>query len=373
MEIKVNTKSLIEEIGYALSVVEQKSTLPILSHFLLSASENGCEIAASDLEVTFRGKIVDAEMIKEGAITVTAKSFSQIIRGFSHSEELCLKLTDERKLSVKPVEGKAEYFLNTLPAEDFPRLIEPSEKGFSLPLDTYKEMVKEVLVSVGGEDTRFSVNGVLFIIEPQTLTMVSTDSHRLSFSSRKFDLDIDNQQRFLVPKKVLYETLKFNQSGEIDISVKDSQIFFKSGNILLYSRLKDTKFPAYERVIPTDVPVTAVFDRMKMLETLKRISNVCDVKTKAIYFDFKSDGLINLETKNEEGDKGEETFVCDSYSGNEVKLALNGDYFIEFLSSINDEKVQIKMKNTESQCLFEPVREDDKSVCKNVSMPLRTE
>lgn len=373
MELKVKTKILIEEIGYALSVVEQKSTLPILSHFLLNAASEGCEIAASDLEVTFRGKMSNSEVIKEGAITVTAKSFAQIIRGFSDSDELYIKLTDERKLSVKPIDQKAEYFLNTLPAEDFPRLIEPSEKSFSLPIDFYKQIVKEVLVSVGVEDTRFSINGVLFIVEPQQIIMVSTDSHRLSFSSRKVDLNIEGQQRFLVPKKVLQETLKFSQSDTINISAKDSQIFFKSGDILLYSRLKDMKFPAYERVIPTDVPITAIFDRVEMLETLKRISNVSDVKTKAIYFNFKSDGSVHLETRNEEGDKGEEFITCESYTGDEVKLTLNGNYFIDFLSSITDEKVQIKMKNSESQCLFEPVREENEGVCKNVAMPLRTE
>lgn len=373
MEIKLNTKSLIEEIGYALSVVEPKSTLPILSHFLINATEAGCEIAASDLEVTFRGKIANSEVIKEGAITVGAKSFSQIIRGFSQSNELNLRVTEDRKLLVKPLSDNAEYFLNTLPAEDFPRLIEPSEKGFLIPMEVYKEMVKEVLVSVGGEDTRFSVSGVLFIIEPKTLTMVSTDSHRLSYSTRKFELDTESQQRFLVPKKVLHETLKFSQSDTIYVSVKDSQIFFKSGEILIYSRLKDTKFPAYERVIPTDVPINAVVNRVKMLEKLKRILNVSDLKTKAIYFYFKNDGSVKLETKNDQGDKGEESFVCDSFAGEDVKLALNGDYLIDFLTSITDDKVQIKMKNSESQCLFEPLREESKGICKNVSMPLRTE
>ncbi|MCX7830255.1 MAG: hypothetical protein N2445_04270 [Acidobacteria bacterium] len=125
--------------------------------------------------------------------------------------------------------------------------------------------------------------------------------------------------------------------------------------------------------MPSDVPISAVFDRIGMLETLKRISNVSDVKTKAVYFSFKADGSIHIETRNEEGDKGEEFFTCESYTGDEVKLSLNGDYFIDFLSSVPDEKVQIKMKNSESQCLFEPVREDDSSVCKNVAMPLRTE
>lgn len=372
MELKVRTKSLIEEVVYALSIVEQKSTLPILSHFLLNCSSGGCELAASDLEVTYRGKI-EAEIIKEGAITVPAKSFAQIIRGFSNSSELILKLNDDRKLSVRPLDKKAEYFLNTLPSEDFPRLIDPPEKGFSIPLSIYKEMIKEVLVSIGLEDDRFSVSGVLFVVEPNCLTMVSTDSHRLSYSSRKIEIPSENQFRILIPKKVLQETLKFSEPDTIHIFTKDSQIFFKSGEIVLYSRLKDAKFPAYEKVIPVDVPITAVLKRENFLESLKRISNVADVKTKAVHLHFDSEGTVQIETRNEEGDKGEEFITCDSYNGEDIKLLLNCDYMLDFLTSISDERIQLKIKNKESQCLFEPLREEEKGICKNVVMPLRAD
>ena len=369
MELKVRTKSLIEEVVYALSIVEQKSTFPILSHFLLNSSSGVCELAASDLEVTYRGKI-EAEVIKGEAITVPAKSFAQIIRGFNNSNELLLKLNAERRLSVKPLDKKAEYFLNTLPAEDFPRLIDPPEKGFFLPLSIYKEMVKEVLVSIGLEDDRFSVSGVLFVVEPNSLIMVSTDSHRLSYSSRKIEISNENQFRILIPRKVLQETLKFNKSDLIHIFTKDSHIFFKSGDILLYSRLKDAKFPAYEKVIPTDVPITAVIKRENFLESLKRISNVADIKTKAVHLHFNSEGTIQIETRNEEGDKGEEFITCDSYNGEDIKLLLNCNYMLDFLTSIHDE---LKIKDRESQCLFEPLREEDKGICKNVVMPLRAD
>ena len=373
MELKVGTKNLATEIGYAISVVEHKSTIPILSHLFLQASDGALEIAATDLEVTFKSRI-PCEVLKEGGITVPAKSFAQITRGFLDSDELTVRITEERKLSVIPASKKSEYFLNTLPVEDFPRLITHQEKGFSVPLDIFKKMVKEVFVSIGPEDSRFSISGVLFMVEPKSLTMVSTDSHRLSYSSRNLEIPVENQLRILVPKKILAESLKFEGSGDLKILVKDNQIFLSSLERVLYSRLKDVKFPAWEKVIPKDVPVTATLNREGFLEMLKRISYVSDSKTRAVSFEFKKEGTVRIETRNEEGDTGNESYACDSYAGEDVKVTLNCDYLADYFSAVQDDVVTIKMKDSETQCLIESVRQDQGGgVCINVIMPLRTE
>lgn len=372
MEVKVKSKELNTEIGYAVSIIEQKVTIPILSHISLKSEKNFLEIASTDLDVTFKTKI-PCETIVEGGIAVNSKNLSPVIKGFLEDGELMLKLTPERKLKISALQRKADYLFNTLPQEDFPRLLEPEEKGITLPYEVFRGMVKEALVSTGKEDTRFSVVGLLFVLEKNKLTMVSTDSHRLSVSSRVCDFNVENTIRVIVPKKVLLEALKLEKSETINIFIKDSQIFFLSGDRILYSRLKDFKFPAYEKVIPNDVTNVATVDKTKFVEVINRLLYLADAESRGIYIDIKKEGTMHLEARNESGEGGEEIFEVLSYSGEDVRVALNGEYLLEFCSSIGDEKILIKLKDTSSQCLLEAFREQSENICQNVVMPLRIE
>jgi DNA polymerase III subunit beta len=373
MELRVETKSIVNELNHAVSIVESKGTIPILAHLLLKAQDGYLEIDATDLEVTFRSRI-PADIKKDGGITVDAKSFSQLVRGFSSAKELILKITDDRKLFVQPFGEKPEYLFSTLPEEDFPRLLEPEGEGsFTLPISIFKQTLSEALTSAGTDESRFSIRGALFVIDKKSLAMVSTDAHRLTFTKRNIDINIENPLRVLVPRKTLQEAQKIDGNEDIKILIKDNHIFFESGTRILYSRLMDANFPAYEKVIPKDCNKTVIVKRVELLEKLRRISFFSDVKTRAINFEFKKEGVIHMDTRNEKGDTGIELFNCDSYEGEDVKITFNSQYLIEFLSAVEDEKVSLKLKNFDCQCLIEPVREKAEGECMNVLMPLRVD
>lgn len=374
MELKVRSIDLFSEVNFAVSNVEQKVTIPILSHILIKGEKNILEIASTDLDVTFKSK-VPCETIVEGGVAVPAKSFAQIVRGFSNDEEFYIKMTPERKLKIMTTseEKRAEYTINTLPQEDYPRLLEPEQAGFSIPVSTFKSMVKEALVSTGREDTRFSVVGVLFIFEKNCLTMVSTDSHRLSFSKRNLNIDVEEPIRVIVPRKVLLEAVKLESSDTVNIFIKDSHIFFLAGQRILYSRLKDVKFPAFEKVIPKDLPNVLTFKREKMVSAAKRLLYFANLTSKAIYLKINKDGLIHLFTRNESGEIGEEYIQADEYIGEDIEIGLNCEFLIDFLSSIPDEMVVLRLKDVNVQCLLEAKRLDSEGVSLNVIMPLRIE
>jgi DNA polymerase III subunit beta len=373
MELRVETKSIVNELNHAVSIVETKGTIPILAHLLLKAQDGYLEIDATDLEVTFRTRI-PAVVAAPGGITVDAKSFAQLVRGFSGTKELVLKTTDDRKLFVQPFGEKPEYFFSTLPEEDYPRLLEAAGDGsFFLPISMFRKILSEALTSAGSDESRFSIRGALLMIDKKSLSMVSTDAHRLTFTKRNLDIEIENPLRVLVPRKTLQEAQKIDGNEDIKILIKDNHIFFESGTRILYSRLMDANFPAYEKVIPKDSNKTVMVKRLELLEKLRRISFFSDVKTRAVNFEFKKDGVVHIDTRNEKGDTGIEFFNCDSYEGEEVKITFNGQYLIDFLSAIEDEAVSIKLKDFDCQCLIEPVRDKTEGECMNVLMPLRVD
>ena len=373
MELKVETKSIVSELNHAVSIVETKGTIPILAHLLLKAQDGYLEIDATDLEVTFRSR-VPAVVTEPGGITVDAKSFSQLVRGFSGAKELLLKTTEDRKLFVQPVGEKPEYFFSTLPEEDYPRLLEASGEGsFTLPISSFRKILSEVLTSAGSDESRFSIRGALMIIDQKSLAMVSTDAHRLTFTKRNMEIGVANPLRVLVPKKTLQEAQKIDGSEDIRILIKDNHIFFESGNRVLYSRLMDANFPAYEKVIPKDSNKVVTIKRAELMEKLRRILFFSDIKTRAVNFEFRKDGMIQMDTRNDKGDTGIEKFNGESYEGEEVKIAFNGQYLIDFLNAIEDETVLLKLKDFDCQCLIEPVRDKAEGECMNVLMPLRVD
>jgi DNA polymerase III subunit beta len=373
MDIRVEARALQNELNLALGIVESKATIPILSNLLLRAEDGHVELAATDLEVTLRTHC-PAEILEPGGITVPAKKFGAIVRAFLNQQTpLSIKTTSDGKLFLQPVGGRQEYHLQTLPEEDFPTLLELKDaQRIKLPAKAFKRSILEALVSVGLEDNRFSVRGGLLHLEPEGVTVVSTDSHRLTFTRFSQALDVQSPMRVLVPRKTLVEFLKLEDGEEVSLSFKDNNVFLEMGNRLLYSRLMDATFPAYEKVLPQDTDKRAVLDRPSLLERLKRVSMVAEAKTRAVTLAFDPGGNVELLVRNQEtGDEGREYVACESYEGESVSMVFNVDNLVDFLSASDSQQVAVSMRDGHYQALFQPVRDEAEGVHKYVVMPLR--
>ncbi|MGA9751386.1 MAG: DNA polymerase III subunit beta [Acidobacteriota bacterium] len=373
MDIRVDARALQSELNLALGIVESKATIPILSNLLLKAEGDHVELAATDLEVTLRTRC-PAEVVSPGGITVPARKFGSIVRAFATSDApLSLKTTAEGKLFLQPVGGRQEYHLQTLPEEDYPTLLDAGEaQQLKIPTSVFKRCISEVLVSVGMEDNRFSVRGGLLILEPDQLTMVSTDSHRLTYSQWNGPLAVEKPLRVLIPRKTLTEFLKLEDADGVTLAFRDNHIFLEMGRRFLYSRLMDTTFPAYEKVLPAESDKKAVLSRMALLERLKRVSMVAESKTRAVSVAFDPAGTLEVMVRNQEtGDEGREYLTSETYEGEAIGIVFNVDYLIDFLTVSDAEKIVMAMKDPYYQVLFQPLRGEGESIHKYVVMPLR--
>ena len=373
MDIRVDARALQAELTLALGIVETKATIPILSNLLLRAEGNHLELAATDLEVTLRTRC-PAEVSEAGAITVPAKLFGSIVRAFSGQQApLSIRSTPERKLFLQPEGGKQQYLLQTLPEEDYPALL-PMDDGetVQLPSEVLRERVTEALVSVGLDDNRYSIRGGLMILEPGQLALVSTDSHRLTYTHWKGELGVTTARRALIPRKTLAEFLKLGDGDTVTLSFKDNHVFFERGGRILYSRLMDTTFPAWERVIPSDLDKRAVVSRADLLERLKRVAMVAEAKTRAVTLAFDPAGTLEVLARNQEtGDEGKEYLGCENFEGEAVTICFNVDFLIDFLGTVSSEKVAMTMKDGNYQAILSPEPLGEERAHKYVVMPLR--
>jgi len=373
MEIRVEAKPLLAELNLALSIVETKATIPILSNLLLRAQGDYLELAATDLEVTLRTRC-PAEVVEPGAITVPARKFGAIVRAFlGEDAPLSIKTTPDRKLFIQPVGKRNEYNLQTLPEEDFPTLLDPSSEAVrEMDAVAVKRCIEDVLVSSGSEDSRFSVRGALMVLEPEQLVMVSTDSHRLTFTSFPAKTGVEASVRVLVPKKTLTELQKLEGQEALKMRIRDNHVFFELGPRLLYSRLMDTSFPAYEKVLNPATDKVALVKRTSLLEKLRRVAMVADSKNRAVVLAFDPTGTLEISVRNQEtGDEGREYETLERFEGEAVSIGFTVEFLIEFLAVTTAEQVTLKMSDSEHQTLLEPVRAEGAGSHKYVVMPLR--
>src|SRR2546425_4902668 len=204
MELVVRKNDLLRELQLFQGIVERKNTIPILANVLMDAKADHVSLLATDLEVGLRSKCA-ATVAKTGSVTLPAKKFYEIVKSLPDTAEI--RIADD-KGGVKIDADQFQSRMQTLPREDFPSLPEPGGAATAaLPRSAVKEMVAKTQFAITGEDTRYFLNGALFVLRPSEMSLVATDGHRLALVSMARDSGANSadENRAILPKKTLGE------------------------------------------------------------------------------------------------------------------------------------------------------------------------
>ena len=176
MELVVRKNDLLRELQLFQGIVERKNTIPILANVLMDAKGDEVRFLATDLEVGLRSQC-DATVTKPGSLTLPAKKFYEIVRSLPETD---IRISED-KGGVKVAADRFDSRMQTLPKEDFPTLPDSwRTTGARLPRASIKEMVTKTQFAITGEDTRYFLNGALFVLRPDSMSLVATDGHRLA-------------------------------------------------------------------------------------------------------------------------------------------------------------------------------------------------
>src|SRR5262245_54177803 len=206
MELVVRKTDLLRELQLFQGIVERKNTIPILANVLIEATGDEVKFLATDLEVGLRSRCT-ASVAKGGALTLPAKKLFEIVKALPETDVRI----EEDKNGVKVAADRFDSRMQTLPREDFPTLPEATGTvSATLPRDVLKQMVGKTQFAITGEDTRYFLNGALFILRPDSMSLVSTDGHRLALvtvprEKGKGKKDEGDEVRVILPRKTLLE------------------------------------------------------------------------------------------------------------------------------------------------------------------------
>jgi DNA polymerase-3 subunit beta len=365
MELVVRKTDLLRELQLFQGIVERKNTIPILANVLLEANGSEVKMLATDLEVGLRSKC-PATVSKSGSLTLPAKKLYEIVKALPETDVRI----EEDKGGVKVAADRFDSRMQTLPREDFPTLPESSGSfNATLPREALRQMISKTQFAITGEDTRYFLNGALFLLRPESLGLVSTDGHRLAHIVVSRDAAKDDgkrspkvakvdgdEVRVILPRKTLLELgrlLAEGGDGDIQYERGENHLFFGVGERLLISRMIDGQFPAFERVIPKNNDKHVEFDRDRLTSAVKRVALLSNERSRAVKFQIDK-GRVEIASSSPEFGEAKETLMVD-YAAAPVTICFNAQYVLDFLAVVETDTVSLDFKDEMSQAVLKPV------------------
>ena len=371
MELTVRKTDLLPELQLFQGIAERKNTIPILANVLIEASGDGSvHLLATDLEVGLRSQCV-ASVAKEGSLTIPAKKLYEIVRALPETD---IRIKKGAQGSVKISADHFNSRMQTLPREDFPTLpkIPDGLSPVSLPRAGLREMVTKTQFAITGEDTRYFLNGALFVLQPGKMQLVATDGHRLALVTTTRDKikgEAEDVQAIL-PKKTLSELSRLLTYGNTDVHyiAEENHLFFNVDGRQLISRVIDAQFPAYERVVPKSNDKVIEFERDRLTSAIKRVALLSSERSRAVKLQIGKNH-VDITSSSPEVGEATETLAIE-YAGDDVEICFNAQYVLDFLSVADSDGVQLHLKDEMSQAVMTPV-ESNGCDYTYVIMPMR--
>ncbi len=331
-------------------IVERRHTLPILSNVLLERGDEALTLLATDLEIQVCCKAPLGAPAASSTITTSARKLQDILRALPADAKVTLESTANR-LQLKS--GRSRFTLQTLPAEDFPRLSPGSDAigELILPQRTLRSLLLLVQYAMAQQDIRYYLNGLLLSVEGSELRVVATDGHRLAFASASLESEHPRHE-VVLPRKAVLELSKLltDTDSPVRIALLGNQVRFNFGEVELFTKIVDGKFPDYGRVIPTGHPNIINVDRLILLQALQRTAILSNDKFRGVRWVLTKDSL-RVSCTNTEQEEAQEELELD-YSGAAIDIGFNVNYLLDVLTALSGSQVTCAFGDASSSVLM---------------------
>jgi DNA polymerase-3 subunit beta len=370
-EVVINKSDLLKELSITQGVVERKSTVPILSSFLLEAVQNHLLITATDLEVSLR-TFCAAGVKSAGSCTIPARKFYEYVRLLKDGE-LTIKLLENHWVQIRS--GRSNTKMVGMARANFPTLpLFPAHATIKLPAAVLRTMISRTIFAICQEESRYMLNGALLILKPETMTMVATDGHRLAHIEAKCKTTMEGEMRVLIPRKTLAEINSLLNPVEIetiDFARDDSSLFFRIGSRLLTCRQLSGRFPNYEAVMPRDLNSSLTVSGDDLSRAIQRVSQFSDERSNAVRLKVDQHQLRVFSSNVETGES--EEILETVYKGDPMTMGFNARDLLDYMRVAGDQRVSFRFKAADSPGEFRPDENNaDGYDYRYIVMPLRT-
>jgi len=364
--VKAKRDDLLGPLSAVSGIIERRHTLPILSNVLIDQADGVLSFLATDIEIQITARSTIAAGGETKPVTVGARKLVDILRALPDGAEVTVTQQDKR-LQVKA--GKSRFTLQTLPAEDFPRLARPGGEvaRFGLPQKALRKLLSLVQYAMAQQDIRYYLNGLLVLVEDRQLRLVATDGHRLAYAAMGLAADLPRIE-VIVPRKTVIELSKLlaDSDEEVNLELSATQAAFRFGDIELVTKLVDGKFPDYTRVIPAQHKNSLKVEREVLRQSLQRAAILSNEKFRGVRW-VLTDGSLKIVSSNAEQEEAQEELEV-QYGGDALDIGFNVNYLLDVLNNVAASEVECRFGDSASSALLQFSAEPD---FKYVVMPMR--
>lgn len=372
MKFSIDRAAFLRALAHVQSVVERRSTIPILSNVLLRAESGMLTMATTDMDIEMTEAIA-ADVSKEGATTVPAVTLHDIIRKLPDTAKIQIELDGSGNfITVKA--GRSDFRLSVLPVTDFPQFAGAKLPiSFSIPAADLRALIDRTKFAMSTEETRYYLNGIFVHAADNegvpVLRAVSTDGHRLA----RFEMPLPDGAQALTngviwPRKTVLELRKLLEEAAdtIQISLSETKVSFAFDHIALSSKLIDGTFPDYQRVIPTGNDKIVEVDPRLFSGALDRVSTISDGKSRAVKISLNGKTLTLSANSPEAGSAREDIEVNSDAPA--LEIGFNARYLLDITSQVDGEGCRLSMSDPAAPTIIQDTS-DPSSLY--VLMPLR--
>src|SRR5213083_1118870 len=345
--VKDKRNNILDPLSAVSGIIERRHTLPILSNVLIERTTQALSFLATDIEIQITARSAVMAGGDPRAVTVGARKLVDILRALPEDTEVTLQQQDKRLL-VKA--GKSRFTLQTLPAEDFPRLARAAGEAarFVLSQKALRRLLGLVQYAMAQQDIRYYLNGLLMVVEGGELKLVATDGHRLAFAALPLTANLPRQEA-IVPRKTVVELAKLlaESDDEVRIELSPTQAGFSFGSIELVSKLIDGKFPDYTRVIPTQHKNRMQAEREPLRQALQRAAILSNEKFRGVRW-VLTDGSLKIVSSNAEQEEANEEVEV-KYAGDALDIGFNVNYLLDVLNNVAGNELECAFGDSSSR------------------------
>lgn len=366
--LKLTTKreDLVSKLSIVSRAVSTRAATQALSGVLLSAADGRVTLSATDLDMGLETTL-DAEIAGEGSVLLPGRLFAEVARSLADpSVEI---ETREAEHDVEIRSGSSSFHLRVLPAEDFPKLPEPSEESsLKIAAAALAADIDLVARAASRDDMRPVLTGVFVSGTGTEMTMVATDSYRLAVKRTELEADLGGEIEANIPARALRELARILTSEGIEeatISLLSNQAVFVAGSVTLTTRLIDGQFPNFRQLLPESYEHDVRLPRTDLLEVARRVSQLAQ-RNAPLRFSFASGELTVAAETPDVGD-AVETMPA-AFEGEPLEIGFNPEFLKEGIESVAGEEILVRLISPLRPGLLQPVEGDD---FRYLVMPIR--
>ena len=364
MKFRIQRCRFLEGIKAVQNIVGAKGSLPVLQNVLLEADGGSLKMTTTDLDISIRSE-VEAEVIESGKTTLPVKllfnSISKVVEG-----DVEVEMNENEKAVIKA--GSAKFMLNGIAELEFPRLPQGENYyTYTVTQSVLKKMLSMTSYAASQDDTRRTLKGVLMSFKEGSLTLVATDGRRMALVKQEVEFPVEKEKDIILPFKAVQELHRsLGNEGDIEITVQNSQISFRIGNTVIYSKMIDDVYPNYRQVIPVSCEKTIEVDRQLLINALERASVMSMDEAHSTKLIFKDNMLTVTAVASEVGEVKDEVDI--KYIGEEVEIMFNPSYVMDPLKTMDDDMITFNLNDGHSPAVIKCTTND---CFLYVIMPLR--